>query len=191
MSVPLKLRAVGYDRASSLLRTALPSSVARAVQHLALACDRSSPGGCSPRAPSRRRRCCRCRCRADRSRARAPCRPRSCRSRAGSCRGRRARCSPGTSPTRPRPSRRRGSGSPSRGCSALPCRGARSAGSPGTFHGFVILPSPLVSTTCGHQPCAACSSPVRSYSRVLTQPTIGPSSSLKYTVWLASLSNCR
>ena len=23
------------------------------------------------------------------------------------------------------------------------------------FHGFVILPSPLLSTTCGHQPCVA------------------------------------
>ena len=40
----------------------------------------------------------------------------------------------------------------------------------GSFHGFVIRPSPLVSITVGHQPCDACSSPVSSYSRVFNQP---------------------
>ena len=59
------------------------------------------------------------------------------------------------------------------------------------FHGFVILPSPLVSSTCPHQPTAFCSSCVCSYTFVSIQPNIGPVSSLKYTVSSGSLSNCR
>src|SRR5438045_3373824 len=47
------------------------------------------------------------------------------------------------------------------------------------FHGFVILPSPLVSSTCPHQPTAFCSSCVWSYTFVSIQPKVGPISSLE------------
>src|SRR5277367_4381782 len=59
------------------------------------------------------------------------------------------------------------------------------------FHGLVILPSPLVSSTWPHQPTAFCSSWVSSYTLVSIQPKMGPVSSLKYRVSSASLSNCR
>jgi hypothetical protein len=59
------------------------------------------------------------------------------------------------------------------------------------FHGLVIFPSPLVSSTCPHQPTAFCSSFVWSYTFVSIQPNMGPVSSLKYTVSLGSVSNCR
>src|ERR1700733_6566843 len=59
------------------------------------------------------------------------------------------------------------------------------------FHGLVILPSPLVSSTWPHQPTAFCSSCVSSYTLVSIQPKMGPVSSLKYRVWSGSLSNCR
>jgi hypothetical protein len=40
----------------------------------------------------------------------------------------------------------------------------------GSFQGLVILPSPLVSITAGHQPCDACSSLVASYFLVSIHP---------------------
>src|ERR1700722_5509802 len=60
-----------------------------------------------------------------------------------------------------------------------------------TFHGLVILPSPLVSSTWPHQPTAFCSSWVSSYTLVSIQPKMGPVSSLKYRVSFESLSNCK
>ena len=45
-----------------------------------------------------------------------------------------------------------------------------SIGWSGSVHS-VIVPSPFVSSTAGHQPCDACSSPVSSNVRVLIHPT--------------------
>ena len=44
----------------------------------------------------------------------------------------------------------------------------------GSFHGRVILPSPLVSMTVGHQPWEARSSPVSSYIFTSSQPMTSP-----------------
>ena len=60
----------------------------------------------------------------------------------------------------------------------------------GSFHGLVTTPSPLVSSTVGHQPCDACSSPVSSYIFVSSQPMTCPPP-LKYSVSLSSSANCR
>ncbi|PYR39061.1 MAG: hypothetical protein DMF90_01165 [Acidobacteria bacterium] len=65
---------------------------------------------------------------------------------------------------------------------------AGSTGAPGSFHGRVILPSPFVSRTVGHQPCEARSSPPWSNFFVFNQPMtlVSP---LNQSV--SSLPNCR
>ena len=60
----------------------------------------------------------------------------------------------------------------------------------GSFHGLVMRPSPFVSITVGHQPWAACSSPVWSYSRVFSQPTASVEP-LSQSVSSSSSANCR
>ena len=67
---------------------------------------------------------------------------------------------------------------------------AGSAASPGSFHGRVMRPSPLVSITVGHHPCDARSSPVSSNCCVSSQPTTF-GSPLNQRVSLPSSANCR
>ena len=61
----------------------------------------------------------------------------------------------------------------------------------GSFHGFVIRPSPFVSTTVGHQPCASRPSPVSSKSFVSTQPNTSLLGRLRNRVSFSSCANCR
>ena len=65
-----------------------------------------------------------------------------------------------------------------------------STGSPGSFHGLVIAPSPLVSMTIGHHPWEARSSPVSSNTCVSSHPTTFESP-LNQSVSLASSPNWR
>ena len=66
---------------------------------------------------------------------------------------------------------------------------AGSCGSPGSVYS-PITPSPFVSTMVGHQPWAACSSPVSSYSFVFSQPTTSVDP-LSQRVSFSSSANCR
>ena len=64
-----------------------------------------------------------------------------------------------------------------------------SNGSPGSVYA-PMMPSPLVSTMVGHQPWAACSSPVSSYSFVFSHPTTSVDP-LSQSVSFSSSANCR
>ena len=60
----------------------------------------------------------------------------------------------------------------------------------GSFHGVAINPSPLVSSTVGHQPCDARWSPVSSYIFVFSLPTTSVEP-LSHSVPLALSANWR